>query len=75
MYVQDKVRQQSAKVYRALAEKGGMVYVCGSSGKMPSAVREALIESIQKEGNMSRDDAEGYLVRMEKEGRYKQETW
>lgn len=75
MYVQDLVRQQSALVFKALAERGGMVFVCGSSGRMPQAVREALIETIQKEGNTTRADAEGYFTRMEKEGRYKQETW
>lgn len=52
-----------------------MVYICGSSGKMPQAVREALIEVFQEGGSMTREDAEGYLTRMEKEGRYKQETW
>jgi sulfite reductase alpha subunit-like flavoprotein len=75
VYVQDLIRQQSSLVFKALAEKGGMVYVCGSSGKMPQAVREALVETIQKEGNMWRADAQGYFARMEKEGRYKQETW
>jgi sulfite reductase alpha subunit-like flavoprotein len=75
VYVQDLVRQQSSLVFQALAEKGGMVYVCGSSGKMPQAVREALIEVFQKEGKMARHDAESYFTRMEKDGRYKQETW
>lgn len=75
VYVQDLVREHSKLVYFALAEKGGMVYICGSSGKMPQAVREALIEVFQKEGSIEREDAEGYLARMEKEGRYKQETW
>ena len=42
---------------------------------MPQAVREALIEVFQSEGNLSRDDAEAFLVSMEKSGRYKQETW
>jgi sulfite reductase alpha subunit-like flavoprotein len=42
---------------------------------MPLAVREALIEVFQKEGNMIRSDAESYLAKMEKDGRYKQETW
>jgi len=42
---------------------------------MPQAVREALIEVFQQEGNQSREDAEAYLVGMEKSGRYKQETW
>jgi sulfite reductase alpha subunit-like flavoprotein len=75
VYVQDLVREQSRLVYAALAERRGMVYICGSSGKMPQAVREALIEVFQKEGAMAREDAEGYLAKMEKEGRYKQETW
>ena len=47
----------------------------GSSGKMPQAVREALIEGFQEHGGMSRGDAEAYLVGLEKGGRYRQETW
>jgi sulfite reductase alpha subunit-like flavoprotein len=73
--VQDVVRQQSARIYEALGKRDGIVYICGSSGKMPQAVREALIEAFQKEGSMEREDAEAYLTGMEKSGRYKQETW
>lgn len=46
-----------------------------SSGKMPQAVREALIEVFQTHGVIEREDAEKQLLSMEKEGRYKQETW
>jgi len=46
-----------------------------SSGKMPQAVRHALIDVLQQEGSMAREDAEAYLVKMEKDSRYKQETW
>lgn len=42
---------------------------------MPQAVREALIEVFQQEGQMTRAEAEAYLVNMEKDSRYKQETW
>lgn len=73
--MQDLVRQQSALVYSAIVKHGGMVYICGSSGKMPQAVREALIEGFQSNGEMGREDAEAYLVALEKTGRYKQETW
>ncbi|KAF2686227.1 sulfite reductase flavo protein alpha-component [Lentithecium fluviatile CBS 122367] len=75
VYVQDLVRQQSAPIYDALTKHNGIVYLCGSSGKMPQAVREALIETFQAEGGMEREAAEAYLVSMEKSGRYKQETW
>ena len=75
VYVQDLIRQQSALVYDAVANKGGIIYICGSSGKMPQAVREALIEGFQEHGQLSREDAEAYLVALEKGGRYRQETW
>ncbi|KAF2107202.1 sulfite reductase flavo protein alpha-component [Lophiotrema nucula] len=75
VYVQDHIREQGERVYDALAKKGGLVYICGSSGKMPQAVREALIEGFQKHGDMDREGAEAYLAAMEKSGRYKQETW
>lgn len=75
VYVQDLVRKHGERVYDALARHHGLVYICGSSGKMPQAVREALIESFEKHGELNREDAEAYLVAMEKTGRYKQETW
>ncbi|USP77853.1 hypothetical protein yc1106_05127 [Curvularia clavata] len=75
VYVQDLLRQQSALVFSHLYHKSGVMYVCGSSGKMPQAVREALIEAFQEHGNMKRETAEAYLVSMEKAGRYRQETW
>jgi sulfite reductase alpha subunit-like flavoprotein len=75
IYVQDLLRQHGESVYNALANKNGIVYICGSSGKMPQAIREALIEVFEKHGEMDRLDAEKYLLGMEKGGRYKQETW
>ena len=75
VYVQDLIRQKSAIVYDAIVSKNGIIYICGSSGKMPQAVREALIEGFQEHGELNREDAEAYLVALEKNGRYKQETW
>lgn len=75
IYVQDLIRQHSALVYDLLANKNGIFYICGSSGKMPQAIREALIEGFQRHGEMSREAAEAYLAAMEKAARYRQETW
>ncbi|EFR00663.1 hypothetical protein MGYG_09023 [Nannizzia gypsea CBS 118893] len=77
-YVQDALRENSPVFYDLLHEKGGSVFVCGSSGRMPQAVREALIETFQAplgDSAESRQAAEKYLIDMEKVGRYKQETW
>jgi sulfite reductase alpha subunit-like flavoprotein len=42
---------------------------------MPQAVRNALAEIFQTQGSMTPEDAEQYLQKLEKTGRYKQETW
>ncbi|KAL8689373.1 MAG: hypothetical protein Q9224_004653, partial [Gallowayella concinna] len=75
IYVQDVLKEQSELVYRLLHNEEGVVYVCGSSGKMPQAVRAALVEIFQIGGNISSSAAENYLQILEREGRYKQETW
>ncbi|KAI4109115.1 MAG: hypothetical protein LQ339_001921 [Xanthoria mediterranea] len=75
VYVQDILKQQSELVYKLLYYQDGIVYVCGASGKMPRAVRAALVEIFVDRGIMDSSAAEDYLQAMEKEGRYKQETW
>ena len=75
-YVQDRIRADASSIREAVLEKKGKIYICGSSGNMPKGVREALLEILGTEEVLgSREDAEAYLDRMEKEGRYKQETW
>ncbi|KAK2742345.1 NAPDH-dependent diflavin reductase [Myotisia sp. PD_48] len=77
-YVQDVIREQSETIYDLLLRQEGSVFICGSSGNMPRAVREALIETFQKPLGVTdetREAAENYLAGMEKIGRYKQETW
>lgn len=75
IYVQDLIKKHSHAVYGHLHDRGGLVYVCGSSGKMPKAVRAALVDVFRECGDMDQRDAEGFLEAMEREGRYKQETW
>ena len=91
VYVQDRLRQRVKQIRALLMDAKTMVIVCGASGAMPKAVRQALVDvlsgsegshdgrserdEVGHERGMSREDAEGVLVRMEREGRYKQETW
>jgi sulfite reductase alpha subunit-like flavoprotein len=75
VYVQDLIREQQDLVFRLLFVQNGILFVCGSSGKMPQAVREALVLIIMNCAKTDRRVAESYLARMEKENRYKQETW
>ena len=75
VYVQDVIKRHAMSVYRQLCESRGLVYVCGSSGKMPKAVRAALVDVFRECGGLDDGGAERVLEGMEKEGRYKQETW
>ncbi|KAI2923649.1 hypothetical protein CBS147371_1491 [Aspergillus niger] len=80
VYVQDVIRQNYALLFKLLHDMAGSVYICGSSGQMPKAVREALTEAFQHGAEVETDrfneqGAEQYLLGMEKTGRYKQETW
>jgi sulfite reductase alpha subunit-like flavoprotein len=81
VYVQDRIREHAEAIFNMLHEDGGSVFICGSSGRMPQAVREALIECFQHRDASSgtntynREQAEHFLLEMEKTGSYKQETW
>ncbi|KAL9082087.1 MAG: hypothetical protein Q9159_006736 [Coniocarpon cinnabarinum] len=74
VYVQDVIHEHARDVYRLL-NADGVVYICGSSGRMPQAVRAALTDVIETQGRLQREDAERYLTTLEKSGRYQQETW
>ncbi|TVY14024.1 NADPH-dependent diflavin oxidoreductase 1 [Lachnellula arida] len=79
IYVQDVIRREKKEVWRMIA-KGGIIVVCGSSGKMPRAVREAILWVMLEEGGVEkfpkgREDVEAELKRMEKRKHYVQETW
>ena len=80
IYVQDVVRKEAEMIWRLLVEEGGSVYVCGSSGKMPTGVRAAIVHAFVLAGKKldweySTERAEDELSKIEKEGRYVQETW
>lgn len=83
IYVQDKIRENGNMIFDALCKKNASVVVCGSSGQMPKAVREALVDVLTSSGSeakqadlpATREEAEIYLSNMEKQKRYLQETW
>ena len=75
-YVQDSIRANSGLIRDALVRRRGKVYVCGSSGNMPKGVRQAIQDTfVEGEAGMTTEEAAEYLDTMEKQGRYKQETW
>jgi len=75
-YVQDQIRANGERICEALTVRAAKVFVCGASGNMPKGVRQALVEVLMVHGpTMGEEQAEAFFARMEKDGRYKQETW
>ncbi|KAK5073616.1 NAPDH-dependent diflavin reductase [Lithohypha guttulata] len=72
IYVQDRILQHAELIREILSAPNSILVVCGSSGAMPKAVRQALKDVL---ASTTEAAAENYLVQLEKEGRYKQETW
>ncbi|KAG6906311.1 hypothetical protein DXG01_014647 [Tephrocybe rancida] len=74
VYVQDRIREDSKRVW-ALLEEGTWVYISGSSNKMPTAVKAALAEAAEVEGGLDKEASVRYVSVMIREGRLLEECW
>jgi len=72
-YVQDRIREQGALVWRLLAADG-YVYVCGSQ-PVRAAVRAAFVDVVAEHGSLPRERAEAYLHELETTARYRPDLW
>ena len=74
IYVQDRMRQNSAELYKWL-EKGASFYVCGDASRMATDVDKALHEIIEKEGNKSNEEAAAYVKKLKTDKRYLRDVY
>lgn len=74
IYVQDKIRDNGKELFEWF-KKGAYFYICGDKERMAKDVNTALIDVIEKEGAMTREDAEAYLNDMQKQGRYQRDVY
>ncbi|POS83671.1 hypothetical protein EPUL_005416, partial [Erysiphe pulchra] len=84
IYVQDIIAQQNELIGNLILQHGAIIYVCGSSGNMPKAVKEAFISAlincnhnhfVLNKATITREIALQKLDEMVRTGRYVQETW
>lgn len=76
VYIQDRIRENSELIREYLQDSRSMIVVCGSSGAMPKAVRQALQDILGSEHpKADQDEMRDIITHLEKTGRYKQETW
>jgi sulfite reductase (NADPH) flavoprotein alpha-component len=74
VYVQHRLLEHSKDLYQWL-EQGAFVYICGDEKKMAHDVHDTLLEIIETEGKMSREEAIEYLANMQQQKRYQRDVY
>ncbi|MBG9547556.1 assimilatory sulfite reductase (NADPH) flavoprotein subunit [Cytobacillus firmus] len=74
VYVQHRMQENSRELFQWL-EEGAAVYICGDEKNMAHDVHNTLIDIIEKEGGMSREQAAEYLADMQKNKRYQRDVY
>ncbi len=74
IYVQHRIREQGAELWRWLQE-GACLYVCGAAGRMAKDVDAALRQVTQAHGAMGAEDAAAYVAKLLQEKRYVRDVY
>jgi sulfite reductase (NADPH) flavoprotein alpha-component len=74
VYVQDRLRERAAEVWRWL-EEGAHFYVCGDASRMAHDVHAALAGIVATQGGRSEDEAGAFLEDLKKSGRYQRDVY
>jgi sulfite reductase (NADPH) flavoprotein alpha-component len=74
VYVQDKMQEHAAELYRWL-ERGAYFYVCGDASRMAKDVESALLDVIAKGSDGTLERAAEYLAAMKKQKRYQRDVY
>ncbi|MCL2893889.1 NADPH-dependent assimilatory sulfite reductase flavoprotein subunit [Brenneria tiliae] len=74
IYVQDKLREKGAEVWRWLQD-GAHVYVCGDANRMAKDVEQALLDVVAEHGGMDTEQADEFLSDLRLERRYQRDVY
>lgn len=74
VYVQDKLRQQGAELWRWIND-GAHIYVCGDANRMAKDVEQALLDVIAEFGAMDAETADEFLSELRVERRYQRDVY
>jgi len=75
IYVTDLMRQHMDHLWYLIGKKGAHVYVCGDAKMMAKDVRNIILEVVKTGGEMSDEDGEKYVKKMEQQKRYSADVW
>ncbi|KAF4666657.1 hypothetical protein FOL47_003960 [Perkinsus chesapeaki] len=70
VYVQNKINEQSQRVYEDLINKGGYFYLCGQAGQVELDIKNAVYQSIADGEGVTVDKAKDIFNDLAEAGRY-----
>lgn len=74
IYVQDRIREQGAELWRWLQE-GAQVYVCGDASRMAKDVDQAMRDVAREHGGLSDDKAAEFIRGLSEQKRYLRDVY
>lgn len=74
IYVQQRLRECGAELWSWL-EEGAHLYVCGDAAQMAPDVHAALLDVVRRHGGRRKEDAEAYLLGLQRERRYQRDVY
>ncbi|CAK9440462.1 uncharacterized protein LODBEIA_P45620 [Lodderomyces beijingensis] len=74
-YVQNALIDQHELLGDLIYNQDAIIFVCGSSGKMPREVKLTFVEILKRYCKMGEEEAQKYIIDLEDTGRYKEDVW
>ncbi|MFK9090674.1 assimilatory sulfite reductase (NADPH) flavoprotein subunit [Bacillus salipaludis] len=74
IYVQHRLLEHGKELFEWLQE-GAALYICGDEKHMAHDVHNTLLEIIEKEGSLSREQAAAYLADLQQQKRYQRDVY
>ncbi|KNE90952.1 hypothetical protein PSTG_15594 [Puccinia striiformis f. sp. tritici PST-78] len=74
-YVQDLIIENSALVWKYIHSHNASIFISGSAGEMPKAVRSALKKICTSQGGFDHSQSDQYIDKLEVLGKLQEDTW
>lgn len=75
IYVQDRMLESGAELWKWIDEEGGYFYVCGDASRMAKDVDAALHKIAQTVGGLTEQESIDYFKQLKKEKRYARDVY
>ena len=75
IYVQNKMLDNAAEIWKWIDSEGGQFFVCGDARRMAKDVDAALRKIVQEHGGKTPDQANEYVEKLKSDKRYKRDVY